>query len=129
MASILMLLAVGCGSSKEGKVNTLPQNDPVYGEMWTLASMGDELDQLMKSDPVDHAAALAILRKMEKTTVSLRASKKRHPVLAEGIDSFYDDVSKARQGAEADPPNYYFAGKVSGACVYCHDPDGGVKKR
>ena len=121
--------AVGCGSPKEGKVNTLPQNDPVYAEMWSLASMGDELDTLMKTDPVDGQAATAILERMEKTTVKLRGQKTKHPVLADSIDSFYDEVVKARKGAEADPPNYYFAGKVSGACVYCHDPDGGVKKR
>ncbi|MBT8492042.1 MAG: hypothetical protein KJO07_03190 [Deltaproteobacteria bacterium] len=128
LALTIALIAGACGS-KEGAVNTLPQNDPVYSEMWSLASMGDELDTLMKTDPVDGAAALAILEKMETITVSLRGGRTKHPVLADSIDSFYDEVVKARKGAEAEPPNYYFAGKVSGACVYCHDPDGGVKKR
>jgi len=128
LSVFLLVLGSSCGSD-QGGVNTLPQNDPVYSEMWSLASMADELDRVMKADSVDSQAALAILQRMEKTTTGLRGSKKKHPILANNIDTFYDEVVKARKAAEGSPPNYYFAGKVSGACVYCHDPDGGVKKR
>ena len=136
LRSALLLIALvsiaSCGSNRgEGNINTLPQDDKLYSEMWSLASMTDELDALMKQPDVDQGAAVALLEKMESAVSALREKKERrkHPMLADNIDSFFKEVSAARTGAQATPPNYFSAGKVSGACVYCHDPDGGVKKK
>jgi len=128
----LALSLVACGGKRdERNINTLPQNDELYSEMWTLASLTDELDRLMKQPEVDNGAAVALLEKMESNVNSLRSKKERraHPMIDDNIETFYQEVTAARVGAQANPPNYFFAGKVSGACVYCHDPSGGIRRK
>ena len=45
----------------------------------------------------------------------------RHRWLLDDMTTFLGDVQRARRNAEANPPRYYLAGRVSGACVNCHD--------
>lgn len=46
--------------------------------------------------------------------------KTNHPLIDEQLPRFLSQVSAARRAAEAEPPNYYLAGTVSGACIACH---------
>ena len=41
---------------------------------------------------------------------------------ARRLRTLADDLRAARTAAEHDPPNYFLAGSVSGACLYCHRP-------
>ena len=44
----------------------------------------------------------------------------RHVFLRDDMENFLLTVRTARMGAEANPPRYYQAGGVSGACLNCH---------
>jgi hypothetical protein len=43
-----------------------------------------------------------------------------HLVIDEHIDQFKIDVSTAIRDAQANPPNYFAAGRLVGSCVGCH---------
>jgi hypothetical protein len=43
-----------------------------------------------------------------------------HVFLSNDMSRFLSTVNRARMSAENNPPNYYQAGRVSGACVNCH---------
>jgi hypothetical protein len=43
-----------------------------------------------------------------------------HPWLNNNLGTFRRDVELARRAATHDPPNYYLAGTIVGACGYCH---------
>ncbi len=43
-----------------------------------------------------------------------------HVFLRDDMENFLLTVRTARMGAEANPPRYYQAGRVSGACLNCH---------
>jgi len=43
-----------------------------------------------------------------------------HPWLDQHLGAFQRDIELARRAATHDPPNYYLAGNIAGACGYCH---------
>lgn len=43
-----------------------------------------------------------------------------HIFLRNDMANFLSAVNRARMSAQSNPPNYYMAGRVSGACVNCH---------
>jgi len=43
-----------------------------------------------------------------------------HPWLDHNLGAFQRDIELARRAATHDPPNYYLAGNIAGACGYCH---------
>jgi len=43
-----------------------------------------------------------------------------HPWLDQHLGAFQQDIELARRAATHDPPNYYLAGNIAGACGYCH---------
>lgn len=48
------------------------------------------------------------------------ATQTNHPKLDANLDRFSHLVDSAIDGAEREPPVYFFAGSISGACRYCH---------
>ena len=65
---------------------------------------------------------LSALRNIEKIGSGLQAGDagSSHPFLQDYMRDFVIDVGKARDAASLNPPNFYFAGRVSGGCVNCH---------
>ena len=65
---------------------------------------------------------LTALRNIEKIGTGLQAGDagSSHPFLQDYMSDFVRDVGKARDAVSLNPPNYYFAGRVSGGCVNCH---------
>jgi len=65
---------------------------------------------------------LDALRNIEKIGSSLQAGDagSSHPFLQDYMRDFVSDVGKARDAASLNPPNFYFAGRVSGGCLNCH---------
>ena len=52
MAASLAFAVLACSAPQDEKrLNTLPVGDSVYSDMWTLASMTDELDTLIEREP------------------------------------------------------------------------------
>lgn len=43
-----------------------------------------------------------------------------HTFLRNDMANFLSTVNRARMAAQNNPPDYYMAGRVSGACVNCH---------
>jgi hypothetical protein len=83
-----------------------------------LLAEGEERGAVQREQVVE------LLRAMEQLASTLGSGEVRsnHPMLDEGIDAFRGRLAAARGAAEREPPNYYLAGTVSGACVYCHHP-------
>ncbi|MGB5706404.1 MAG: hypothetical protein WBM41_06200 [Arenicellales bacterium] len=47
-------------------------------------------------------------------------NQSNHPVIAQHMENFRDQLSMARRAAQADPPDYYPAGRLVGQCQGCH---------
>jgi hypothetical protein len=104
----------------------------LHSAMWQLASCVTEIDSLMRNpaaEPLDHDRIVALLATMDAVAKRLSEPDLRgaHPVLSANVDTFARDVRDAWAAAQSSPPNYYLAGAVAGACVYCHDPEGGIR--
>ncbi|MGM0631623.1 MAG: hypothetical protein ACQETO_00455 [Pseudomonadota bacterium] len=77
---------------------------------------GNERDRGLQDVIVNH------LSDIERIGSDLREGdlSSSHTFLRNDMDNFLSTVSRARRAAEGNPPAYYMAGRVSGACVNCH---------
>jgi hypothetical protein len=75
-------------------------------------------------DPEDRDAVLEILSRMRVLTGQLKmGSKSNHPLIDRDATQLRRDIEHALdQIRMTSPPNYYRAGRVAGACTYCHVP-------
>jgi hypothetical protein len=64
----------------------------------------------------------SLLAGMEEAAASLGPAgwPSNHPQIGANLDRLWRDIEHARRAAEREPPNYFYAGVVSGACLYCH---------
>jgi len=98
--------------------------------MWRLAAQASRLDRLMRdrgeSGETLRLEVIELLLEMEKTSAALGQEgwPSNHPRVSRNLGAFREDVARARLDVEAEPPNYFFAGSISGSCVRCHE-DGG----
>jgi hypothetical protein len=97
----------------------------VDSAMWTLA--GDAIavnDLLRSSDAVDPDSRSKIVEHLDRMLAASQrldmAGRTNHPLIDANIQHFVKDLELARTQAAADPPNYFLAGSVAGACFYCH---------
>jgi hypothetical protein len=65
---------------------------------------------------------ISILSRMETFSKSLGPQNwsSNHPKVARNIGLFRADIARARRAVQVDPPSYYLAGSISGACMHCH---------
>lgn len=95
--------------------------------MWKLAEQIERLNHILRLEgPVteaERAEVVQLLADMERVTDDLRGQgwSSNHPEVDFNLDRFQRDVATARRSVESEPPNYFLAGSVSGACLYCHD--------
>jgi hypothetical protein len=99
----------------------------VQSTMSELAGTVNELDRIMRRhdgiDRDEHRRVVALLRKIESLIDALTPEERAgHPLLESELGKLERDVRRALETVEWTPPNYYFAGAISGACVYCHSP-------
>jgi hypothetical protein len=101
----------------------------LHSAMWQLADTATALDRVMRQPGVIDTARRAeikrLLEAMLATTGTLQTQGRptNHPLISEHLEEFERDLVQARTGVEADPPNYYLVGTVSGACLTCHSPE------
>jgi hypothetical protein len=94
--------------------------------MWLLGHQSLELRRLLRGESESgrdpHSQIVLLLADMEQTVQQLGPDpwSSNHPQLGEGLKALADDLRAARTAAEHEPPNYFLAGSVSGACLYCH---------
>jgi hypothetical protein len=130
----LLALCACAGLAREVREYTYPRDfeylteGEIHSAMGQLAVHVRALDALLAEGETRGGAqrdeVVELLRAMEQDTRVLGSGDVRsnHPMLDEGIDAFRERVASARREAQADPPSYYLAGTVSGACRYCHHP-------
>ena len=96
--------------------------------MWKLAERVEQLDHRLRQAEADDAAlrgdVAGILGEMERITAALGPGgfPSNHPMISRNIESFRDELAAARRAVELEPPSYFLAGSVSGACMHCHGP-------
>ena len=98
--------------------------EELHARMRALADHAATIDALLRSPRPPRAAVVMQLSQMETIVLSLSDEDARsiHPQLWKNIDTFRRDLATARRAAEQEPPNYFLAGTVAGACGYCHGP-------
>jgi len=137
LATVLFGILVGACSDVPAALrrHTYPPNfkyidrEQLQSTMWQLADTVHTLDRLMREpgpiDPTRRAQVRRLLGTMIADTHTLQAQGRptNHPLLSENMEGFERDVAQALAGVEAEPPNYYLVGTVSGACLTCHSPE------
>ncbi|HPF47351.1 MAG: hypothetical protein KDF58_04255 [Alphaproteobacteria bacterium] len=80
---------------------------------------------LSKENDEDPSYQQSVVDNLDKIEIIVEGIQNRdlntkHPFLVENMDKFKADVSRAKWNAQRKTPNYYMAGRISGACVSCH---------
>jgi len=129
---IALSLALACAS--EGlKPRTYPtgfhrvSQDEIKTTMGQLAERVRQLDAIMWREgglrESDHGAVIEILSDMDRLVRSLKQGhKSSHRRIDRAQPWLQRDVTRALLAARRNPPNYYYAGEIAGACEYCHIP-------
>ncbi|NKB32745.1 MAG: hypothetical protein GKR91_06570 [Pseudomonadales bacterium] len=129
---LLLSLIVACSSGGGfPQIANPPPFDYADGEelrsrMHQLAFELQELDLLMYAEDNRDARfqqqVVSSLEDIERLGGLLRQTdlSTRHRFMLDDMTRFLSTISRARQSAERNPPGYYQAGRVSGACVNCH---------
>lgn len=129
--TLTSLLFLGCANNGASfpQVADAPPFDYADGEelrsrMHQLAFELQLLDNSLVSDynerQIDSQSVVDNLRNIERIGKTLQTGdiSSKHPFLAEDMDNFLNNVSRALWDAERN--SYYMSGRVSGACVACH---------
>jgi hypothetical protein len=88
-----------------------------------VVALDRELGGTDAGHPSDPTRVAAILTRMERLAASLkRREHSSHPRLDDYAPLLRRDIERALVAARSDPPSYYAAGRVSGACSSCHAP-------
>ena len=104
-------------------------NEQLRSTMWQLAFHSRELRVLMASPEktaVNRPEVLQHLRAMEQVMIDLNRTgwPTNHPMVDANRPSFLQDIRTAQDAVSRDPPNFFLAGALSGACAYCHGSRG-----
>lgn len=86
-----------------------------------LAQLDDVLIESETRQP-DPQEVVIILSRIEQISSSMRAGEAgaSHAFLEREMPDFVNEVSRARLAAMMTPPDYYLAGRITGACLNCH---------
>lgn len=100
-------------------------NEQLRSTMWRLAYHSRELRELI-TDPEKPAAhreeILSHLEVMERAAVDLNRTgwPSNHPLIDANRINLLRDIQNAQAAVRRDPPNFFLASAVSGACFYYH---------
>ncbi len=89
-------------------------------KMWRLAKDVRALNEAMNSTSAEEINTILSRMELEALDLQKAGQKTNHPKLDENLDRFVAQVVGARKAAQAEPPNYFLAGTISGACMSCH---------
>ena len=132
LGSCLLLAACGGGTWALFRGTTYPPPfnyvpaERLHSTMWRLAAATHELDQVVREGTergeVPRERVLALLGDMEDAAAALGPGgwPSNHPRISDNVGSLREDIRRAKLAAAREPPSYYLAGSVSGACLYCH---------
>jgi len=135
MFGIVALSAVAACSNGTGGAFPQIANPPPFdfvdganlrSRMHQLAFEVQRLDIALSSgearDNYAQPAIVESLRNIERLAGVIRSDELsvRHTFLQSDMSRFISTVGRARMSAEANPPRYSDAARVTGACVNCH---------
>jgi hypothetical protein len=101
-------------------------DEQLRDSMWFLGRETLELRRVLGdpnlSDETRRTRAELLLGGMQETVRKIGPEQwsSNHPELQSGLQALESDIQAAREGVLHDPPNYFLAGSISGACGYCH---------
>jgi len=138
----VVLVAVACvwlacstGGLEALREHTYPPSfnyvseEQLQSAMWKLADQAIRLDRMMRTanvgDEALQAQVIWLLTEMVFVTGELGPADwpSNHPRVSRNVAVFRRDLEAARRAVEVDPPNYFLAGFISGACVHCHEAE------
>lgn len=129
---LLMIVLIMTGCSVIRKATYPPDfhyldKQTVTSSMQRLAQSMGKIDQALteadtKSVQEVRNTIIHELNAMEEIAKTLGAGTitTNHLFIDQHIDLFKSDVVQARRFIEAEPANYYMAGKLVGSCMSCH---------
>jgi hypothetical protein len=135
LAAVLVALgSAACGSRWPELIrrHTYPPDFQYVSEenlrssMWLLGRDTFELRRTLADSSISEETRRTrvelLLGAMEGTVQQIGPAQwsTNHPELKTGLDALETDVHAAREAVKHDPPSYFLAGSVSGACLYCH---------
>jgi hypothetical protein len=99
--------------------------EEIQTTMGGLAAQIVALDAVMGQEagpgPGDQTRVVEILETMKGLAAELkRGRRSSHPRIDSAAPLLQEAIDRALSAARSTPPNYYFAGEVSGSCTYCH---------
>ena len=106
-------------------LNRIPR-ERIQSSMWALAAEVDALDRLLNEseggNSVSRHEVDATLERMKIAARSIDQPRRtsQHPVLNRYLPRFIERLEHAQRATRRDPPNYYMASTIPGACLICH---------
>jgi len=87
-----------------------------------VAALDDLVGQGEETAPAAREEVIQILTRMRALSGQLKkGAKSNHPRIDDNAFRLGDDIDRALAEARIGaPPSYYYAGRVVGACTYCH---------
>ena len=107
----------------------------LHDAMWGLADRVSVLDAALReegAEPGERKARVgALLDEMKAlaSKVSAPGQQTNHPMLSLHLGDFQLDLALARAALDRDPVDFAPAGRITGACLYCHTGTGGGPQR
>ena len=138
-----LLLGTACGGDTMERIHQsqYPQDfhyitkGEIRTKMAELAVQIVSLDELLGREggplPEDREKVLEILRRMRGIAAQLKkaGAKSSHPLIDRDAPHLHADIERAIAEVQmSSPPSYYAAGRVVGACSYCHVARPGIPK-
>ncbi len=100
------------------------EEDKISASMRALTEHALALDTALRSGESQgdlQGQTLDHLRGMDAAVASLDgAGRATHPMLDRNLGQFRSDLAAATKAVSQDPPSFFLAGTVVGACRYCH---------
>ncbi len=121
-------LAFGCSAAALRHVTYPPDfhyisEGEIRGTMGNLAARIRALDEQMAQPAPDPERVVALLSEMRQLVRELTPREhSSHPRIDRAAPELRADIDRALEAARWSPPNYFWAGQLSGACEYCHVP-------
>ena len=94
--------------------------------MWQLAAGTSRLDEILGTGtPVtfeQRRSVIQILQSMQSAADSLGPEgwPSNHPRITQHLPRFQEQLDRALRNVQLEPPSYYLAGTIAGACHACH---------
>ncbi len=130
-SALIGLIWLAC-RSEQIREHTYPQTfhyldrTQLRGTMGLFANHIRQLNNLLQDEtnqvPDRQAQIVGNLQAMELAANQLKPTGEisGHRLIDQNLDAFREELRKAREAAGTEPPHYFLAGKLVGACMACH---------